>query len=292
MRNIVVHYHIFKNAGSSVDKILEMSFCDRWATFEGATATSLLNSRDLCLFVRDHPDLCAVSSHLLRPPTPPELHVLPIVLVRHPLDRAYSVYSQLRRNGGVLPGEQAARRASFAGFVRWCLDYKSLGGMVIADYQVIHLSQASFRNEHIYNAVATESDLQQATAYLSNDVFFGPVEHFDAVMEGLQLAAKQVDLSIVATSATENVTSGRPADLAERLCVIEAQLGAALCDRYREANELDYRLYEWVCRYHKLESPGMTTRTDSLVKDITTASSCPGVRLPSSDLNRRVRTQP
>ena len=182
MRTIIVHYHIFKNAGSSVDKMLEMSFGDRWATFEGPTATSLLSPRDLCLFARDHPSLCAVSSRLLRPPAPPELNVLSIVLVRHPLDRAYSVYSQLRRNGGVMPSEQAARRSSFAGFVRWCLDYKSLGGMVIADYQVIHLSEASLRNGHIYNAVATESDLRQAMTYLSNDAIFGPVEQLDAVM--------------------------------------------------------------------------------------------------------------
>ncbi len=189
-----------------------------------------------------------MSSHLLRPPAPADLDVLPVVLIRHPLDRAFSVYSQLRRNTlGVLLSEEVAQRTSFSQFVLWCLNNKSLGGMVIADYQVIHLSQASFRNGHIYNAVATERDLLHAIDYLSDGPCFGTDDRFDTVMTRLRWAAEEVGLPLSATTAAENATYGRSPDLAERLLVAQQQLGPMLYNRYMQENQLDYRLYDWVC---------------------------------------------
>jgi hypothetical protein len=234
-----------------VDRILELSFGDGWASLEGATATSLLRPGDLSLFVRGRPKLVAVSSHLLRPPAPADLNVLPVVLIRHPLDRAFSVYSQLRRStsDGSIPSEAVAQETSFPQFVLWCLDHKSLGGMVIADYQSIHLSQASFRNGHIYDAVATEDDLQQAIDYLSHGPCFGTVDCFDVMLTRLRRAAEEVGLPLAPGTSAENATAGRSQDLEERLSIARQQLGPTLYSRYRKENELDYRLYEWACRY-------------------------------------------
>jgi hypothetical protein len=245
VRTIIVHYHIFKNAGCSVDRILEMSFGDRWTTFEGATATSLLRPHDLSLFVKDRPEVLAISSHLLRPPAPADLDVLPVVLVRHPLDRAFSVYSQLRRNNGVLVSETVARESGFSDFVLWCLNHKPLGGVVIADYQVIHLSRASFRSEHIYNAVAVEDDLRDVIDYLAGVACFGTVDCLETTMARLRRVAEGINLHLSTAEVAENRTIGRPDDLVERLSIAQRQLGPALYDRYMQENELDWRLYEW-----------------------------------------------
>lgn len=246
MRTIIVHYHIFKNAGSSIDRILQTTFAERWASLEGDTATSLLRPNDLSAFVRDRPEIVAVSSHLLRPPGPAELNVLPVVLIRHPLDRAFSVYSQLRRNtAGVLRNEVVAQQTSFSQFVLWCMSNQSDGGMVIANYQVIHLSPASFRGGHIYNATAIKDDLQAAISYLSDGTCFGTVDRFDTAMARLRLAAEAVNLDIPAAIVAENMTVGRPDHLQERLVVAREQLGHGLYERFRRENELDYRLYEW-----------------------------------------------
>lgn len=251
MRTLVVHYHIFKNGGTSVDRILRTAFGERWASLEGPTPTSLLRPSDLAAFARDHPGVVAVSSHLLRPPAPTGLSVLPLVLLRHPLDRAYSVYSHERRSPeGDVESGAVARRASFRQFVLWCLDHKASGGMVIADYQVIHLSQASFRNGHIYNAVATEEDLTQAIDYLGGGACFGTVDRFDAAMARLRRAAGEIGLPIAAVTALENTTDGRPRGLAERLSLAREELGPALCGRFMRENELDFRLYEWACLHH------------------------------------------
>ena len=245
LRTIIVHYHIFKNAGSSVDRLLNMAFGDGWGTLEGPTPTSLLRPHDLSAFIKDHPEIVAVSSHLLRPPAPPDVRVFPVVLIRHPLDRAFSVYNHLRRHHDGASTGTVAQRASFSQFVLWCLDNKTRGGMVIADYQVIHLSPASFRNGHIYQAVATENDLLHAIHYLSDGACFGTVDLFDAAMDRLRQAAAAIDLNIPASTIVENVTPGRLEDLDERLDVATRLLGPGLHRRYMDENELDYRLYEW-----------------------------------------------
>jgi hypothetical protein len=251
-RKAIVHYHIFKNAGTSIDRILQSAFGDRWASLEGATPTSLLRPYALEAFLSERPEILAVSSHLLRPPAPAGIEVLPLVLVRHPLDRAVSVYSQLRRGPSKgLESETVARQSTFAQFVLWCLGHKSDGGMVIADYQVVHLSPASFRNAHIYEAVATEDDLRHAISYLSAGACFGTVDQFDSMIVRLRRAASDVGFEMLCEEAevSENVTVGRPGALEERITIAEAQLGQVLLRRFTEGNELDYRLYEWARDY-------------------------------------------
>jgi hypothetical protein len=245
LRTVIVHYHIFKNAGSSIDRLLQMSFGDDWAPLEGSTPTSLLRPHDLSVFIKDRPEIVAVSSHLLRPPAPPDVRVLPIILIRHPLDRAFSVYSHLRRHHNGASIETVAQQ-SFSQFVLWCLNNKTLGGMVIANYQVIHLSPASFRNGHIYQAVATKDDLKHAIQYLSDGTCFGTVDLFDSAMCRVRQAAAAIDLYIPAATIVENTTPGRPEELDERLHAARQMLGPDLDQRYRNENELDYRLYEWV----------------------------------------------
>jgi Sulfotransferase family len=249
LRTIIVHYHIFKNAGTSVDRILRMAFGGRWASLEGPTPTSLLRPHDLSVFVKNQPELLAVSSHLLRPPAPPGLRVLPVVLIRHPLDRAYSVYSHLRRSPDGIESSEVAKQTTFSQFVEWCLSHKSRGGMVISDYQVIHLSEASFRSGHIYDATATAKDLRDAIDYLSDVSCLGTVDRFDAVVVRLHKVAEEHDLRVAATSVAENVTSGRPKKLDERLSIARRQLGVDLHRRYLDENKLDYKLYEWACHY-------------------------------------------
>jgi hypothetical protein len=259
LRTIIVHYHIFKNAGSSVDSLLQMAFGNGWAPLEGSTPTSLLHPHDLATFVRDRPEIVAVSSHLLRPPAPSSVRVLPVVLIRHPLDRAFSVYSYLRRHPDGATTGTVAQKTSFPQFVLWCLDNKTLGGMVIANYQVIHLSPASFRNGHIYLAVATEKDLQHTIHYLVDAACFGTVDLFETAMSNLRKRAAALHLHIPTSVITENATPGRLEDLDERLQVAKGLLGPNLNQRYIDENELDYHLYKWAHRETLLQAAPSAT---------------------------------
>jgi hypothetical protein len=99
MRYIIIHDHIFKNGGSTVESILEREFCDGFAGLHAPDADPTLAHSDLAEFVRCHDGITAVS----RPPyslseTRSRLHcVFRLRLLRHPLARLHSYYAYLNR---------------------------------------------------------------------------------------------------------------------------------------------------------------------------------------------------
>src|SRR5207249_3323610 len=114
----------------------------------------------LKMFLDSQPGVQAVSSHQARPPLPARFDVVPIVFIRHPLDRIESVYEFVRRDTGQ-PQHKLLSMLSLSGFVSWVLD-NGQGAVVVRDYQTIHLSGASFRHPHLYEAQANEDDLKEA----------------------------------------------------------------------------------------------------------------------------------
>ena len=69
-RFIFVHYHIFKNGGTTIESILRREFGGGFATVHGPRASSVLDAKGLTKFLRLHPGISAVSSHHLRYPKP------------------------------------------------------------------------------------------------------------------------------------------------------------------------------------------------------------------------------
>src|SRR5438105_4054957 len=93
-RRVLVHHHIFKNAGVSFDHLLQQSFGARWATLEGSHAGDIVGADELEAFLLENPEILAVSSHQARLMPRPHaiLDIYPIVFIRDPIDRAESVY--------------------------------------------------------------------------------------------------------------------------------------------------------------------------------------------------------
>lgn len=67
-RSVLIHYHIFKNAGTSVDECLRESFRELWGIYEGPHAHAIQSSVQLGAHLAANPHLAAVSSHLSRRP--------------------------------------------------------------------------------------------------------------------------------------------------------------------------------------------------------------------------------
>ncbi|MEN6437272.1 MAG: hypothetical protein ABFD97_01680, partial [Syntrophobacter sp.] len=188
-----------------------------------------------------NPDIAAVSSHLARPPLPwPEC--LPILFLRHPILRAQSVYNFTRTDASQ-PFHDVAREESFAGFVRWALD--SRGGVVIRDYQVTHLSDASFRDDCILDARTTPEDLEQACDLLGEWGLVGIVESYAASAELIQRAygPRLPELNFEVTWQNRTQTVVRTLD--EQLDKIRASLGQPLFNELVSRNSLDLALYQF-----------------------------------------------
>lgn len=249
VRNVIIHYHVFKNAGTTLDGWLRQSFDDRWTEFESGVADQLLEDGDVARFLKDNPDLVAISSHTLRLPTPSGFDVFPIACIRHPLDRAYSAYAHEARCDPSTLSCEVARTTNFAGYVEWCLDNPEKGGVVILNYQVIHFSAARIRHGHVYLAQPSAGDLEEAIRFLTGLSFVGVVDRLDDQWAELQRSIEDWSgWRLSGPTPRTNVTPGRPSGMAARLELARAELGETLLNRFLEANDLDGELYAWAVR--------------------------------------------
>ncbi|MGC1550155.1 MAG: sulfotransferase family 2 domain-containing protein [Rhodanobacter sp.] len=237
----LIHYHIFKNAGTSVDLSLHRSFGGRWGTFEGPHAHAIQSSEKLSTFINKNRHLVAISSHLARPPLP-HSNCLPIVFIRHPLLRAYSVYQFTRKNAD-LPFSDIAQTMDFKDYIeRWVLRKES-GSIVIRDYQVVHLSDASWRCDNILDANADGNDLDQACQLLSEWGVAGVVEHFELSIKVFQAKYGPMLPNLEFFHCWENATNCDDATIDDKVSRLRDMLGESLYDAFMDANQLDLALY-------------------------------------------------
>jgi hypothetical protein len=240
VRHVILHYHIFKNAGTSVDASLSSSFGPAWHNYDRDPRWTNITSADLLDHLRLHPDLRALSSHQARWPEPsaPDLVVHPVVFLRHPIDRVGSIYAYEARIGG----EHAAGR-SLAEYVDWLLSPE--GGIVACSFQTLFLSD----DDHLTqpplgpNTVAGPEHLATATARLERLAAFGVVERFEesVALLGRRLAPDFPELDL--TVRRENTSGERGSTLAGRLDQLAEALGRRRARRLARANEADLELW-------------------------------------------------
>ena len=167
-RPILIHYHIFKNAGTSVDRLLSESFGERWYTIEGQAPQKIIKPKAIADFVRQNPKLVAVSSHTARPPLPAR-NYCPILLLRHPIVRIRSIQRFLKRDTNQRQHPYA--KPGLRHYVEWLLEQETGRQGVGRNFQVIFLSDAQFRRPR----VPTRADLEQAQQLLIDWPGFGLV---------------------------------------------------------------------------------------------------------------------
>ncbi|MEM9371015.1 MAG: hypothetical protein AAGA26_07645, partial [Pseudomonadota bacterium] len=127
MRSLVVHYHCYKNAGSTVDRSVTGSL-GRGALLEVDKHESY---RDVRAYNRAffeeiiplHPEVVCFSSHRTVPSVHliEEYNVIPVLFLRHPLLRVASVYRfEAKRNDG--DQYEDARRFGFRDWLESRID--------------------------------------------------------------------------------------------------------------------------------------------------------------------------
>lgn len=168
-RTIILHYHLFKNAGTSFDTILKSNFGDRWITKEFAGRPD--GHMDLVTdWIRQHPDAVAFSSHTATGPIPKidGVNIVSVLFLRDPIERIRSAYKFERAQGIDTVGAKLAAENTFEGYVRARLAIKE-------DRQC--------RDFHIHRLAAfvrgPEPELDRAIAGLKELSLVGLVEDFD-----------------------------------------------------------------------------------------------------------------
>lgn len=240
-RHILLHYHVYKNAGTTVDALLRRNFGANTGHVEGPEPWSTLDRATLLRYALDNPSLRAISSHQARFPAPEHagLTFHPLLLLRDPVDRAASVYRfELVQPDSSLPGRAIARTEGFPGYVDWALGAE--GTAVIRDFQTVFVAS---RERDMRYARATPADFETACARLDALPFVGLVETFDASMELLRSAYEPFFGPLDVRAGRLNASPGRAGSAGERREQIRAQLGRARFERLRAANAFDERLH-------------------------------------------------
>ena len=244
MRLVVIHYHIFKNAGSTIDYMLQNSFGEGWTTFEGETAETKISPDQMADFIIRNPEIRAVSSHQAWLPLPAisNVQVFPVVFFRHPLDRARSVYDferkQGKNEGPVSEGAEHAMRLSFADYLRWRFD-SSKNGAVHNQQTVWLLHEKRYRHH-----VITEKDFDKACIQLESLNFFGLVEDFQRSTNLLADRLMQQGVKLDITDHVVNSTSGRHESLPQRLEALRENLGETVWGEFQARNRWDCLLHD------------------------------------------------
>lgn len=235
-RSVMLHYHFFKNAGTTIESILQDNFGDRFAHFDAGDHNSVIPNDDLIRFLDSHPVITAVSSHHLRPPKPANdrYSFYDILFLRHPIARLWSTYEfYLRMDEGKDPLSAAAKRSSAADFFRLLMEEYPQHA---TNAQVGLIASAG-------RSIPLQSDLASAVEVVLKATVLGTAEHFDesavAAEHLLASVLRWIDFSYV----PQNVSSGLNS-LETQVQRMVQKCGKEILDALVEKNQLDVALHE------------------------------------------------
>jgi hypothetical protein len=232
-RTIIFHYHYFKNAGTSLDAMLKQNFGPRWthAEFKG-----LNNSAEVQAWVAAAPEAAAFSSHTAQFPVPviSGLRVIPVLFVRHPLDRIASAYRFERRQQAEGLGAALAKAHDLAGYIKVRLD--NVNDRQCRDFHVFRMAKQQ--------SGAKPADLDAALKTMMELPFVGVVEEYELSLQALETVLKPHFPAIQCRNVRLNAASDLSMPLAARLAAMKAEIGVDLYRRLVAANMKDICLHQ------------------------------------------------
>jgi hypothetical protein len=250
-RHVVVHYHFFKNAGTSVDESLKAVFGDRCI---GVEDDGGLSPAALADFIAAHPNHRVFSSHTAQFPVPQidGVAILPIVFVRHPIDRIRSVYEFERRDPRNSPAPfRMAKELGLKDYVSWRLNEDRQ----IRDFHVTRFARG----------LTGPASLATAQKYIRRLPFVGVVDRFEASLTALSQILKQSFSEADLKTRHSNVTQDTGLTIKQRVIEIRNALGPALYGEVLRQNHADIVLYRRIAARYPLaqraQSPGHSETT-------------------------------
>lgn len=241
VRHIIVHFHFFKNAGTSVETILRAHFGRDFLAYEHGGAAETFPATVLTALLEGRKSLKAVSSHTIcfPPPVRDGWKVYPLLFLRHPLDRILSMYHFEKNQDSDSPGARIARSGGPAAYVAERM--RNPGERTLRNYQAWMLAQQA-------TASGDEDGLASAAAGIVDELpVVGVVDRFDKSIELMNdwLAPVFPGLDMAPEHRNRSKLSGL--GMEERLQRLREALGDELFVRVEHENRVDMALYRQAC---------------------------------------------
>jgi hypothetical protein len=242
VRSVLLHGHIFKNAGSTLDWSLQRQFGDN---FIDHRRDDLMRSRGgdyVAEMVQEDSAIKAISSHHMPRVIPPVRGVrfVQVYLLRHPIKRIRSVYDFERKQQAETPGAIAAKKMDFREYVDWRMQRNV--APTIRNFQSRYLAG---RFPPLHEKMTELEYFSLALETLHEIPFIGIVEQYDETMVMLEDLLEPHFPGIDLAHVPQNVTRRglKPAGKSRNVSDILASLGS-LQERVIEQNSFDLALYE------------------------------------------------
>lgn len=238
-KTILIHHHIFKNAGTSFNYALKQHFGTSFAEFD-LPHSQIVTAEDLDSFIQSHPQIGAISSHHACLPTPQSSNYQTIssVILRDPLARVRSVYQFEKQQNAQTLGAIKAKELNFKNYVLWRIQNTPI---MFGNYQT-HYCSRSQKND--LNKIPTETDLNTAINNLKQAAVVGIVERYQEFLNLSQTVLTQYYPKINLKYQRLNTTSKVMPSATEIRASLIDDLGQAIVSKLENMNQLDYLLYQ------------------------------------------------
>ena len=238
-RNVIVHYHLFKNAGSSIDHLLKFNFGDKWMAYDSDSANGVIPCQDLEKLIADNPDVDAFSSHQIVPPLPQiEGNVYPIVILRDPIDRVKSAYLfEWKKQLGL-----EEPKGTLEEYIKNKFSNKRRNS--IEEFQVIRLSNQYRDRFQNHSNINDDELLDAAKKFIESLSFIGIVDDFDRSAELLIDFLKSDFPDFKSREFKSNVLQDLSLSQLQKREQIKSELSAEVYEEVLDRNKLDESLYQ------------------------------------------------
>jgi hypothetical protein len=230
-RPIVLHFHIFKNAGMTFGWILENNFGKDHVRMDD-DANKILRPQTVNRFLLENPSVKAFSCHIMDNSITniDEITFLKLIFIRHPVDRACSIYNYNKKVNTVNSiATTNAKKMNLEEYIDWNLT--SRRG---------HMEDPQTKSLTGY----TSRDIESAIKNMKETEIVGIVDRFDESMvvaeEFLKEYFSEIDFSYVA----QNVTSKPNAPIIEKVKEEKQKMGNKVYEKFIQANLNDETLYK------------------------------------------------
>lgn len=251
----IIHAHIFKNAGTTIDWILERNFGDLF--HDNREDHKMRTDPGYLSKIISENSYQAISSHSVPLPVnvSADSSISVIVMLRHPILRVKSVYDFERKQKANTPGAIHAKKYDFQGYVEWRM--KPEVPPTIRNIQTRYLTHNSVPR---VEAMGNEH-LESAINFVKSNQLVGIVEDFDRSMVIFDNELKPHFPKISLSYKKQNVTHTKQLSMEQKIDRIKSELGTDLYNKVLDENQLDIQLYRRASsiveqRFKKIDSDG------------------------------------
>ena len=238
LREVIIHAHIFKNGGTTLDHILKKNFDEQCHIDHEDNKLIHEKQKYLEQVLTDQKRLKAFSSHSIHftPKNSNLFRFHTIYFLRHPIERIKSVYEfELKQDAEQSLGAKKAHELDFRSYIKWYMADGSPG--TIRNCQTIFLSGMG------PSVTQMEKKFEAASEKLDH-LMVGIVDRYDeslyAFSSVLEPFFGKLDLSYQKKNVREKSSA---LSMEEKIQAVESELGEALTQEVIEKNKYDLELY-------------------------------------------------